>query len=82
MKGGQNSVKPKIVLSDDGGNIYSLIGEVTTALEREGLATQSKEFVLRAIELSSYGEVMNLSHEYVQFPSGGSHEPATVRKTA
>ena len=86
MEGVQDAVRPvgEIVHAD--GSIYGLIGEVTIILEEQGLVEQSEEFVGRAVLLSSYSEVLELSQDYVvlsqrsdeeQFPrrGGGHHEP-------
>jgi hypothetical protein len=74
VKGVRDGVKP--LASRDAPDLYTLIGEVVISLKREGMANQADEFVGKAVQLSTYDEVLDLSQDYVQFHHGGSNESA------
>lgn len=74
-KGVQDVIKPTCRLEASEQNTYSLVGLVTTVLE-EHAPQLTREFVNKAVKLSSYDEVLVLSQDYVHFHDGESNEPA------
>lgn len=48
------------------GNVFSIIGRVKRALERDGQPDRAREFVKRAFESGSYDEVLALCLEFVE----------------
>lgn len=57
--------KPTVKLIGTDGNVFAIIGNVSTALKREGLREQAAEFQKRAFSSASYDEVLCLVSEYV-----------------
>ncbi len=47
------------------GNVFSIIGRVSTALKREGFKKEADAFVVVAISCHSYDEVLQLAIETV-----------------
>jgi len=47
------------------GNVFSIIGRVSKALERGGFRDLAKEFRERALASGSYDEVLQLVLEYI-----------------
>lgn len=58
--------KPPCRLIGTDGNVYSIIGSVKRALERDDQPDRAREFVTRAFGSKSYDEVLALCLEYVE----------------
>ena len=58
--------KPPSKLIGTDGNVFSIIGRVKRALERDGQPDRAREFAKRAFASKSYGEVLALCLEYVE----------------
>jgi hypothetical protein len=58
--------KPVCKLCGTDGNVFSVIGKVSQTLKRAGLLDKAKEFQTKAIQSSSYDEVLQLCFDYVE----------------
>ncbi len=58
--------KPECQLSGEDGNVFAIIGRVTTALKRDGQKERAKEFTNKAFNSESYDAVLKLCYEYVK----------------
>lgn len=58
--------KPECRLIGENGNVFSIIGNVCLVLKRAGLYDRAKEFSQRAMQASSYAEVLNMLDDYVE----------------
>lgn len=57
--------KPKCFLLGGDGNVFAIIGAVSRVLKKAGMHDEAEEFCERAANCYTYGEVLNLCHEYV-----------------
>ncbi len=57
--------KPRVQLSGEDGNVFSIIGRVCRALEKANQPVQAKEFSEKAMSAGSYDEVLQLTFHYV-----------------
>jgi len=60
------SEKPKAKLTGTDGNVFSIIGRVSSILERANQVDRAKEFVAKAFKAGSYDEVLSLCFDYVE----------------
>lgn len=60
-----NTGLPDCRLSNTDGNVFVIIGKVTTALKRCGQHVRATEFAKRAMNSGSYDEVLQLCLKYV-----------------
>ena len=60
-----NDEKPSCKLVGVDGNVFSIIGTVTSTLKRAGQKEQAKEFQTRALSAESYDAVLAMVFEYV-----------------
>lgn len=58
--------KPKCRLVGTDGNVFAIIGTVSQALKRARLPEKAMEFESRAMDSSSYDEVLSLCSEFVE----------------
>ena len=58
--------KPICKLVGTDGNVFSVIGNVSTALRRGGHIDKVEEFQEKAFRCGSYDEVLRLCHKYVE----------------
>ena len=58
--------KPEVNLSDDDGNVFSIIGRVRKALRRAGQDALVEEFTNKARAAQSYDAVLQLVFEYCE----------------
>jgi hypothetical protein len=58
--------KPVCKLVGTDGNVFSIIGKVSTTLKRSGEHDKAKEFMTRAMASHSYEDVLCLCSEYVE----------------
>lgn len=58
--------KPACKLIGRDGNVFSIIGSVTRALERNGQRDLADEFKKKAFASKSYDDVLTLVHDYVE----------------
>jgi len=63
MKTPKTDVTVKLVGED--GNVFSIIGNVSKQLKRAGHSDLAKEFSQKAMQSSSYNEVLCLVQDYV-----------------
>ena len=61
-----HNMKPTVVLSNEDGNVFNIIGVVMKALKRSGGKTLADEFQSKALSKGSYDEVIALCYEYVE----------------
>lgn len=61
-----SNILPKCKLVGTDGNVFSIIGRVSQALQRAGQRDKATEFQKRAFESHSYDAVLTLCHEYVE----------------
>lgn len=59
-------MKPACVLIGEDGNVFNIIGRVSKALKKAGLADQAKEFTGKALSSESYDSVLQMATEYVE----------------
>ena len=58
--------KPICKLTGTDGNVFAIIGNVSTALRRGGQIDKVEEFQKKAFSAHSYNEVLQLCHKYVE----------------
>lgn len=56
--------KPKVQLTGQDGNVFSIIGRVTAALKNANQSDKAKEFTDKAFDAESYDEVLRLAMTY------------------
>ncbi|MDD3474435.1 MAG: hypothetical protein PHP08_00845 [Candidatus Dojkabacteria bacterium] len=61
----EENSKPICKLIGTDGNVFSIIGKVSSCLKRAGMEEKAKEFTERALSSHSYDDVLNLCNEYV-----------------
>jgi hypothetical protein len=57
--------KPECQLTETDGNVFAIIGRVSSTLKRAGLREQADEFRQKAMASKSYDEVLRLCFDYV-----------------
>jgi hypothetical protein len=57
--------KPICKLVGTDGNVFAIIGKVSSCLKKAGLQTEAKEFQDQAFNAQSYDEVLQLCTKYV-----------------
>jgi len=57
--------KPECQLTGEDGNVFSIIGRVSTALKRDKQPERAKEFCDKAMDQKSYDDVLRLCYDYV-----------------
>ncbi len=57
--------KPICRLSGKDGNVYSVIGRVTSVLNRSGQREKAEEFTKQALSAESYDAVIKLCFDFV-----------------
>lgn len=58
--------KTIVKLVGEDGNVFNLIGKVSSGLKKAGQEDKAKEFTERAFKMHSYDEVLRLILEYVE----------------
>jgi hypothetical protein len=58
--------KPICKLVGTDGNVFAVIGKVSSALKKAGQEDQASEFTAKAFQAGSYDEVLQLVMEYVE----------------
>ena len=61
----QSSIKPKCKLTGTDGNIFSVIGKVSSCLKQAGMSDKAEEYVNRATKSHSYDEALGVAFDYV-----------------
>jgi hypothetical protein len=56
--------KPKVKLTGEDGNVFSIIGRVSKALKKAGHEDKATEFKDKAFASDSYDEVLRLAMTY------------------
>jgi hypothetical protein len=57
--------KPVVQLTGTDGNVFSIIGRVSSALKQAGQEDKAKELTNKAFACKSYQEVLSLLPDYV-----------------
>lgn len=57
--------KPKCRLTGTDGNVFAIIGKVSSTLKQAGFKEKAKEFTEQAFKAGSYDEVLQLCFKYV-----------------
>jgi len=60
------ATKPICKLVGTDGNVFAVIGNVSTALRKGGCKDKVEEFQKKAMQSKSYDEVLQLCHKYVK----------------
>lgn len=60
------ALKPICKLTGTDGNVFAVIGNVSTALKRGGCKDKVEEFQEKAFRCSSYDDVLQICHKYVE----------------
>ena len=63
---GLEAKKPKVQLTGEDGNVFSIIGRVSKALKQNGQGDKAKEFSTKAMHADSYESVLRLAMEYCE----------------
>jgi hypothetical protein len=58
-------MKPTCKLVGTDGNVFAIIGKVSSTLKKAGLADKAKEFTSKAFTAGSYDEVLAMCFDYV-----------------
>jgi len=58
--------KPEVRLIGEDGNVFNLIGIVSSEMKRAGLVEEAKGMTQKAMQCHSYEEVLALFSEYVE----------------
>jgi hypothetical protein len=61
----ESTIKPKVKLIGENGNVFNIIGKVSKALKQAGQKNKAGEFEEKALNAKSYMEVLCLVAEYV-----------------
>lgn len=56
--------KPIVKLVGQDGNVFNIIGLISSALKKAGMVSEAKEFTSKAFSSESYDAVLVLSMEY------------------
>ena len=66
--------KPSVKLVGEDGNVFAIMGRVTKALKRAGMADRAEEYLARVMNCRSYDDALMITLEYVDEPDGGGAE--------
>jgi len=58
--------KPTVKIIGENGNVFNVIGLCSKALKKAGMLEEAKKFKSRAINSSSYDEVLRLAMDYCE----------------
>ena len=58
--------KPTCKLIGEDGNVFAIIGKVSSTLKKAGQKEQAEEFKNKAFNAGSYDEVLQLAMEYTE----------------
>jgi hypothetical protein len=58
--------KPTCKLEGEDGNVFAIIGKVSSTLKKAGQKEQAEEFKNKAFNAGSYDEVLQLAMEYTE----------------
>ena len=58
--------KPKVQLTGEDGNMFSIIGRCSKALKRVGQTKEAKEMVAKVYASKSYDEALGIIADYVE----------------
>ena len=58
--------KPTCELIGTDGNVFAIIGKVSSTLKKSNQRDKALEFANKAMQQKSYDDVLNLVHEYVE----------------
>lgn len=59
--------KPECKSSETDGNVFGVIGAVSSVLRKAGMREDAAKFRREALALHSYDEILQLTHKYVEW---------------
>ncbi len=59
-------MKPEVILLNEDGNIFSILGACSKALKRVGKKEQAKELSKKVFNAKDYYEALKICSEYVE----------------
>ena len=78
----KNSLRPKMQLIGQDGNIFAIMGRASRLLKNAGQSDKVKEMCDRVTASQSYSEALNIISEYVETELSPSHTPKRDRGDA
>ena len=78
----KNSLRPKMQLIGQDGNIFAIMGRASRLLKNAGQSDKAKEMCDRVTTSQSYSEALNIVSEYVETELSPSHTPKRDRGDA
>ena len=78
----KNSLRPKMQLIGQDGNIFAIMGRASRLLKNAGQSDKAKEMCDRVTASQSYSEALNIVSEYVETELSPSHTPKRDRGDA
>ena len=75
----KNSLRPKMQLIGQDGNIFAIMGRASRLLKNAGQRDKAKEMCDRVTASQSYSEALNIVSEYVETELSPSHTPKRDR---
>ena len=78
----KNSLRPKMQLIGQDGNIFAIMGRASRLLKSSGQGDKAKEMRDRVMSCDSYQKALNIISEYVETELSPSHTPKRDRGDA
>lgn len=78
----KNSLRPKMQLIGQDGNIFAIMGRASRLLKNAGQSDKAKEMCDRVTASQSYSEALSIVSEYVETELSPSHTPKRDRGDA
>ena len=78
----KNSLRPKMQLIGQDGNVFAIMGRASRLLKNAGQSDKAKEMCDRVTASQSYSEALNIVSEYVETELSPSHTPKRDRGDA
>ena len=78
----KNSLRPKMPLIGQDGNIFAIMGRASRLLKSSGQGDKAKEMRDRVMSCDSYQKALNIISEYVETELSPSHTPKRDRGDA
>jgi len=61
------TIRPKVKVVGNDGNVFAIMGRCDAALKRAGLRTEAAEMMKRVFAAKSYNAALNIMQEYCDF---------------
>ena len=78
----KNSLRPKMQLIGQDGNIFAIMGRASRLLKNSGQGDKAKEMCDRVTASKNYSEALSIVSEYVETELSPSHTPKRDRGDA